>query len=694
MNRVLKSISIHHKLALLAALFWALLFGKANAFPPTQSPNESLVYSHEQLQAFKRFDDEQPARAAGRSFLCVPLFRSFNLQLAADVQLAADETLAVTGDHPSLGAWSLDKALPMRALNKQRSKWFLRQWICASHRVYYRYLIYALNAAGERVLRQWEAQQVPRMLQTYEAYRAPGVDLYGEAHARAVGGGVQLERGWLQREYVIELKFCWPEHIYLSGYNSKATQLRLKLSSLSLLNDARIEVSRFGYNRSSFRAQRQQGVDYSAGSILIYRISQSLDVANAFRLNIYNKQQQLPLGEIYIWPNQLQGSRGILQLPIVSNLQQLVGELTLPYLIIKPLSRRTSGFSLRVSFQRYWPSNWPTLDVGQRGLGDNSIADYLAVARAKGDMVQLDVQLTRDYVPIVWQGFGFYSSELPSSQSIVNELELRYVLIRELSYAQLKSSRVFLRKRWTLQEHTQLNVRDIKEHRRLFPKLAEVYAALPPTLGLIVEVKWPQLMANGKLESMQTLNKNLYVDSIIETTARYGCGRPLIFASFDADICSMLRLKQSAFPVLFISAGRTDIWQQYMDLRTQSYLQALNFAQSAELLGTALHVQNFMQQRQQRRLLELSLDLPQALFVWGSELSSAQLQDQFRALDVSGLIYEQMDRVGPSSWKRASLFAAPQLQEIFGQQCVAIGNSTTMPNAKPTKPTVWPKMRK
>ncbi|KAH8419627.1 hypothetical protein KR222_011172, partial [Zaprionus bogoriensis] len=666
--------------------------------------NESsvFVYSAEQLRAFRVFDDERPTQITGRSFLCLPFFRVFNVELPVGQKLAPDETVAVSGDHYALGAWSIDKALPLRAQNKQRSRWYLRQWICASHRIYYRYLIYSLNASGERVLRRWEAQQVPRMLQTFEVYRSASVEVFGEAYPRYMGGGQSQEQAWLQKEYVIELKFIWQQHMFLAGVDGEQ-KLRLKLQTLSVLDNARIEVSRYAYNRSSFRSQLRQGVRYNDGAIVIFRISQPLEVSNVFRLSIFElTSTQLPLGEVYILPDQLRGSRGILQLAIQRpSSQQVIGQLTLPYLVVQPLPR-AAEINLRGSFHRYWPGNWPTLDVGNRGLGasyhqtsvvglvENTIESYLAVPKAKGDMVQLDVQLTKDYVPVIWRGFGFYTSSQPGAQPVVDRFDLRYVLIRQLSYAELKASRVFVLKHWALQEYTHLNVRNESQLQRLFPRLSEVYAALPNTLGLIVEIKWPQLMASGVPESSQTHNKNVYVDRIVETTARYGCGRPLIFASFDADICTMLRLKQTAFPVMLMTTGRTHIWDAYMDLRTQSFVQAINYAESSEILGTATHVQNF---EHKLELIELGLNLQQVVFIWGSDLRNVLLLEQFRALDATGLIYDHMELVGPSEWKRAPFFEAPQLQEVFGGQCVAIGNSTTVPGAKPPKPTIWPKLR-
>ncbi|EDW79144.1 uncharacterized protein Dwil_GK12589 [Drosophila willistoni] len=664
--------------------------------------NESFVYTPKQLEAFKIFDDEQSesTQIMARSFICVPLFRIFNLELKYNMKLSPDESIAVSGDHTALGHWRLEKALPMKEQNAARTKWYLRVWICATQRFYYRYVIFTKNSEGERVLRRWEGQQVARMLQTYEIYRSPGLDVFGEAYPRSEGGGLRVEQGWLESEYVIELKFIWDQHITINGLTSNA-KFRLLLTPLNVLDNARIEISRYIYNKSTFHLQSQLGVRYSPGNIVIYRIYQSLSTRNSFRLSIYQaKEPKHSLGEVFIFPDQIKGSRGILQLPILSAFESPlgIGQLMLPYLVVQPMPQIELS-NLRASFQQYWPNNWPTMDIGHRGLGasyyqtntkftENTIESFLSVTEHKGDMVQLDVQLTKDYVPIVWHGFGFYTAR--KDHLIQDRFDLHYVLIRDLTYKELKASRVFILRRWSVQEYTHLNVKDVNQVQRIFPKLSEVYESVPKSLGLLVEIKWPQLMASGVLESTQAHNKNVYVDRIIQTTIRFGCGRPIIFSSFDVDICTMVRLKQHTFPVLLMSIGRSNIWDPYMDLRTQSFLQAVNFADSAEILGTALHVENFLVKQE---LVNLGLDQQQVVFLWGNDLADEQMLEQFRAMDVNGLIYDHMDRVGPSQWKRAPFFKAHQLVEIFGGQCVAIGNSSSIPGVKPAKPTIWPKLR-
>ncbi|XP_030387312.1 glycerophosphocholine phosphodiesterase GPCPD1 [Scaptodrosophila lebanonensis] len=701
-SNVLKSISI-----LYTAFLFCLSFAAERAHA-TSSPidsavnlNETLVVTPELLLSVERYETKHQHSLlqahSARSYVCVPLFRVFNLELQ-QMKLAEDEVLAVSGDHPKLGQWSVAKAVPLRSVNKERTHWFLRLWICASQRFYYRYLTYVVNARGERVLRRWEGQQVARMLQTYEMYRSPGVDIFGQAYPRSVGGGRQLHRGWLQHEYVVELKFVWQQHLQLDR-QSELAKYRLHLTALSLMDDVNIEVSRYAYNRSSFRQQPKMGVRYSSGSIVIFRISQALGTAHALRMEIRDNQQD-PLGEAYIWPLELRGSRGILQVPVYGSLQpEKVGELIVPYLVVQPMPR-AAACNLRVSFQRYWPNNWPTMDVGYRGLGvsyssgqmkllENTIESMLAVPASKGDMVLLEVHLTRDYVPVLWHGFGFYTAG--PDKRVQDRFDLRYVLIRQLSYVELKASRVFMLQRWTIQEYTHLNVLGGRQSQRLFPKLKEVFEALPKTLGLIVEIKWPQLMESGVMESTQPHNKNVYVDTMIETAARHGCGRALIFASFDADICTMLALKQHAFPVMLMSIGQSSVWDAYMDLRTQSFTDAINFAESAEILGTATHVENFLGNEQ---MIHLGLDMQQVVFIWGNDLGQDEkLLERFRAEDASGLIYDNIEEVGPGSWKRAPFFEAAQLLELFSAQCVAIGNSTTAPGVKPPKPTIWPKQR-
>ncbi|XP_011186431.2 glycerophosphocholine phosphodiesterase GPCPD1 [Zeugodacus cucurbitae] len=619
-----------------------------------------------------------------RSFLCLPIMRIFNVDVRRAV--LAGERVAVVGDHTRLGAWQVERAVVMTP-SARGVVWSAKVAICANARIHYRYFIYSVDKYGRRRVHEWEGVPYGRVLEKHQMYRPPGKDQFGLLSHMTVGD-VEHEKGWLRNEYAIEFKFIWEQHMKFYRYMrlNRATKFLLKMSvsengfelAPSAWRDSELEVSHYAYNRSQFQKQTQRGVPYTAGDIVIFRFTVTLNTKNSYQLSIFTADGER-VGVALILASDLRAAEGVLQLPIQGTVNGYqVGALTLPYLIIRPLVG-AADYNLRGSFQRYWPMNWPSVDIGRRGIGasynaeapfvENTIASFLYAHQFKADMVELDVQLTRDYVPVVWHDFGFKTA--PKGRIVEGVEDLDYVLIKDLTYKQLKSSRVFAIEDGEIYEYTNYNVRNVSVTERIFVTLREVFEIVPTPLGLDIEIKWPQSLISGALESVQTLGKNRFVDIILKTTVKYGCGRPLFFSSFDADICTMLRLKQNVFPVAFVTIGATRLWEPYKDLRTRSYLSAVNFAQSANLLGTVPHAEDFLQHG---ALLDLGLDLGQATFVWGDDLQDAQTVEQFKRWHVSGVIYDRIDLYGPRR-KRERFFSTPELLDIFTRQCIVVGHS-------------------
>ncbi|XP_036327303.1 glycerophosphocholine phosphodiesterase GPCPD1-like [Rhagoletis pomonella] len=625
-----------------------------------------------------------------RSFLCLPIMRIFNVDIRRE--LLPHEHVAVVGDHVRLGAWQVEHGIEMSPSMEGGAQsspqiWTAKVAVCANARLHYRYFIYTVDKHGHRRVSEWEGVPYGRVLEKHQIYRPPGKDKFGLLSHMTIGD-VEHEKGWLRREYVIEFKFIWEQHMQFYRYLdlNRRTQFWLKMAVSrnghalppSAWHSTELEVSRYAYNRSQFQQQPKRGVAYVAGDIVIFRFTVPLGTRNSYQLSI-STVNVMNVGEVLVFPMDLRGSEGVLRLPIHNTVNGFqVGTLSLPYVIIRPLVGAVD-YNLRGSFQRYWPMNWPSMDVGHRGIGasfnmdapfvENTIASFKYAYKNKADMVELDVQLTRDYVPVVWHDFGFQTA--PNGRRVRHIDDLDYVLIQDLTYKQLKSSRVFSIEDGKVYDYTSFNVRSASEDERLFPLLPQIFKALPPTVGLVIDIKWPQALQNGAAESAHTLNKNSFVDAILLTVGQQGCGRPLFFSSFDADICTMMRLKQNVFPVAFITLGETSLWEPYMDLRTRSFHDAVNFAQSANLLGTVAHAEDFLDNCVTP---DHGLDLGQATFVWGDDLHDAQTVEQFKRWQVSGVIYDRIDLYGPLR-KRDSFFNTADLVDLFTRQCIVVGHS-------------------
>lgn len=109
---------------------------------------------------------------------------------------------------------------------------------------------------------------------------------------------------------------------------------------------------------------------------------------------------------------------------------------------------------MKDSYIRYWNKKWTGLDVGHRGSGtsfktteggvirENTIASLKNAAAHGADMVEFDVQLSKDLVPVIYHDFLVYVSLKRKTSLDANDmLELP---MSELTLEQLKNLKVIL----------------------------------------------------------------------------------------------------------------------------------------------------------------------------------------------------------------------------------------------------------
>ncbi|KAJ3342092.1 Glycerophosphocholine phosphodiesterase [Gonapodya sp. JEL0774] len=75
---------------------------------------------------------------------------------------------------------------------------------------------------------------------------------------------------------------------------------------------------------------------------------------------------------------------------------------------------------------------------------------------------------------------------------------------------------------------------------------------------------------------------NLYVDTILDCVFEHRGKRKIVFSSFQPEICRMLRLKHTTFPVLFLTESHASV---SADPRCNSLRAAVEFAKSCGLDG-------------------------------------------------------------------------------------------------------------
>jgi glycerophosphocholine phosphodiesterase GPCPD1 len=217
-------------------------------------------------------------------------------------------------------------------------------------------------------------------------------------------------------------------------------------------------------------------------------------------------------------------------------------------------------------------SEWKGLNIGHRGAGtsfkvtssesirENTIASLKKAVQSGADFVEFDVQLSKDLHPVIYHDFHVCVSLRKKATIDTNDmLELP---MRELTLEQLKNLKVFHVVEARNKEPKFFD-EDLAEHQP-FPELSEALTVIDDKVGFNIEVKWAQLLENGSLEENHTsIDRNLYVDCILNVVLAKSGKRRIIFSCFDADICVMLRTKQNIFPVMFLTVGRSDRYAKY-----------------------------------------------------------------------------------------------------------------------------------
>ncbi|EDW09961.1 glycerophosphocholine phosphodiesterase GPCPD1 [Drosophila mojavensis] len=608
-----------------------------------------------------------------------PLSFNFTLTLSPQDELAPHERPALVGNLAVLGGWQEDRAVLLNRTT-QHNVWMGLVLLPQNSSVEYRYFVAAVGRKGGVQVRRWESHVFAHAFNTTKL-AGNRSDVLG-----TINGQRQLTRGWLQSSgsgSIVQFK-VFRKAVQLEEQTvPPGAGLRLRLQpvhpdSLSpILSSAaaNVEYARMVYAESMLRAQPEYGVPYEADKdLLMFHVTVEQLQQVAYQLEVYGEQQDVVrlLGYAHLQPAALRGSEGSLTLQLISPVwQRVVGELHLQYLVVRPMVNGSSDF--RTSFVNYWRSNWTALEIGHRGLGksltlpstsaplliENTLASLMGAAELGADLIEFDVQLTSDLVPIIHHDYSIHvciDSKTPTSKSDLTE-----VLIKDLTYEQLKQLKTYqIVNNKIIEYPAHSNVEMVEQ--RLFPTLQDLFEQVTFRAGLDIEIKWPQLKSDGRNESEQTIDKNLFVDRILEVVQRHGCGRLTILKSFDADLCTMLRFKQNMYPVLFLTSSKENA---FADPRTSNVEQSINFAQAMDLAGIVPNAVFFKTQPNLVQRAKAQLPL---LLLWGSELKDRASIDWFLSLGPTGVIYDRMDLLLPPL--KSSVFEEElDLPGFFQLQC-------------------------
>ncbi|XP_058058575.1 glycerophosphocholine phosphodiesterase GPCPD1 [Anopheles bellator] len=639
--------------------------------------------------------------------------RRHTFRVLVTCELLKDETVAVTGSCEALGNWDPEQCVQLHPENDGTSNvWRLETELPREVSVTYRYLICSIDPTTENVhVRRFETHLVPRQIPVWLADEtADGPGKGGELKIDTLGdinGNVKLDKGWLTTETIVQFKFFDNPfsvkdriknrllYVKITTMNLRINAEKQNLSTLldeSLSNDTRenaaesattysfTEVTSLGNPNASYEQQSQFGCPYNKDDFLIFNVTVAEPENVAYLVDLYaysskSKEDELPyhLGYHYILPNFLKTSEGVLELPVTcASKHRPLGMMRIEYLKVTPLL--PSRCTLERSYIRYWNKRWAGLDVGHRGSGtsfkasdgnvirENTIASLKKAVTHGADMVEFDVQLSKDLVPVIYHDFDIYVSLKRKTTLETNDmLELP---MRELTLEQLRNLKVYHVVEGRNREAKFFD-EDLEEHQP-FPQLAEALELIDPHCGFNIEIKWSQKLKDGRMESEMTFDSNLYVDCILRVVLEKAGDRRIVFSCFDADICTLLRLKQNLYPVMFLTLGVTSRYPSYHDPRCNSIEMAVRNAYATELLGIVAHTEDLLRDQTQ---VNLATEKGLIVFCWGDDNNCKDTIKHLKSLGIHAIIYDKMDIYSDKAVKESVfLVGARESQAALLQQ--------------------------
>ncbi|CAG4968151.1 unnamed protein product [Colias eurytheme] len=584
--------------------------------------------------------------------------------------LSSKEKLFITGSTPELGEWDYRKIVPLE-LNENANVWTKTIEIPNDCDVYYRYVVCAVNEeCSETRICRWECSIEPRVIK--ESMLHPVIDHFGE-----YGGNERLIRGWLTSQSLVQFKFIdnpLKLKSRLAGrlMHIKVTPVKLSFGTESHIEESSlstdtmdietpagvyVEVATLDNDPSlcSLQPQEQFGREYRPNDTLLVNVFAPNPKSIAFLIDFYSYSTRASsedppchIGYTYVLPNMFKPSEGLLELPVTCNVKHRpLGTINFEYLIICPMEENLSNF--KVTYAKHWDPTWTGLEVGHRGLGasfktkegnsirENTIASLKKAAASGADMLEFDVQLSKDMIPVIYHDFHVCISMKRKRE--VDFSEMLELPVKDLTLEHLQKLKVY-----HLVEGRNHEIlfydEDLEEHQP-FPTLKDTLEALDEHVGFNIELKWTMELKDGTFELNNPFDMNTYVDKVLEVVLKHGGSRRIVFSCFNPDICTMVRYKQNKYPVMFLTVGVSEKYPPYRDPRCLSIPAAVQNAISSDILGIVVHTEDLLRDPTQ---VKLATDAGLVIFCWGDDNNDKNTIKKLKEMGLHAVIYDKLDQ--------------------------------------------------
>lgn len=551
------------------------------------------------------------------------------------------------------------------------------------------------NSAKTMIIRRWETHMTPRIISknipsNFDNDILPEPDKFGYHN-----NYYKVERGWLTDETVIQFKlFNNPIKLWKNRLQNR--KVHIKMTPVNLVRHNSVELQQFGGDcvddslsmdtqdiidqpaftsiteiavmndeEAKFKSQEQFGRPYNEDEFVIFNVAVRYTDTIAYLVDYYVYSSKCFPGEppnhigfSYILPSTLQSSVGLVTVPITSTKHRPIGQLTVEYVVIKPIP--DYPWDTSISYAKHWEQRWSGLDVGHRGLGtsfkfemkncanvrENTIASLKTASYHGADMVEFDVQLSKDLIPVIYH--DFYVSISMKRKKQIEAMDMLEIPVKDLTLEQLHLLKVY-----HIAEGREKNPRffdeDLEDHQP-FPTLQTVLQELEQHVGCNIEIKWTMQLKDGTFELNHPFDLNIYLDIILKVVLEYGGDRKIVFSSFNPDICAMIRLKQNKYPVVFLTQGVTLKYPTYHDPRCQTIPMAIRHALAADILGINVHTEDILRDPSQVKLVK---DAGLIMFCWGDDNNDKATIQYLKKLGLHAVIYDKIDEYNAKEVKES-----------------------------------------
>uniref|UniRef100_H3BBZ7 Glycerophosphocholine phosphodiesterase GPCPD1 n=1 Tax=Latimeria chalumnae TaxID=7897 RepID=H3BBZ7_LATCH len=617
------------------------------------------------------------------------------------------EVFAICGSCNALGNWHPQEAVALLP-NADCTLWTKTVILPGGVPAYYRYFrgLFLENKTSDGpcqvIVNKWETHHHPRFL------IPSGVKHHrddGKFGIQTLDGVEDVDSGWLTCQTEIRLRLHYSEKppVSISKKKFKKSRFRVKLTfegmeeegddddqqspttchkmiptlDTSLISNNEYR-SRHSQPECGYALHPDQWMEYSIQTMEPDNLELIFEFFEENMSETVVQGDALPglVGTACLLSSTLMEngkSSGFVTLPIMSrNSRQTIGKVRVDYLVIKPIL----GYScdMKASYVKYWRPR-PTLDVGHRGGGntsttklnkvrENTIASLRQAASHGAAFVEFDVHLSKDCVPVVYHDLTCCISmkKKMKNTSKIEKLELFEIPVKELTFEQLQLLKLVhaaALKSEAIKNCSQEDENEVDENQP-FPSLQQVLEVVPETTGFNIEIKWLCQQKNGVWEgNLSTyFDMNMFLDIVLKCVLEKAGKRRIVFSSFDADVCTMIRQKQNKYPVLFLTQGYSEVYPELMDLRCRSTPIAMSFAQSENILGINVHTEDllrnpvYIQEAKSKGLV---------IFCWGDDTNDAENRRRLRDYGAHGLIY---DGIYDSMPEQPNIFQVEELENL------------------------------